>query len=175
MDDVLRFLYSRRGSYGTGVYKLDRVSVLFAELGSDSLGATVIHVAGTNGKGSTCAMLESIYRNAGYSTGLCTSPHLVRINERIQFNRTEISDDDFLRLFKIINQVADALETEASGDKFSFFEYEIALGLLFFQEKKQDVVIFEVGLGGRLDVTNATRTDISAITTISLLYSFIHN
>ncbi|MDR1458502.1 MAG: hypothetical protein LBI37_03210 [Puniceicoccales bacterium] len=167
MSDVLDFLYTRKGSYNNTDYKLDGVRSLFERLGIDSLETTLIHVAGTNGKGSTCAILESIYRLAGYSTGLCTSPHLIRIGERIQFNRREISDDDFVRLFNIINQVVNALESENSYNKISFFEYEIAIALLYFKEKKPDVVILEVGLGGRLDATNATRTDISVITTIS--------
>jgi dihydrofolate synthase/folylpolyglutamate synthase len=168
MDDILSFLYTCKGSYNNVTYKLDRVKTLFARLGIDSLESIVIHVAGTNGKGSTCAMLESIYRGAGYSTGLCTSPHLVKINERIQFNRKEITDEDFVKLFKIVKPIAQSIEDENPTNKISFFEYEIAIALLYFKEKKPDVIILEVGLGGRLDATNATRTDISVITTISL-------
>jgi dihydrofolate synthase/folylpolyglutamate synthase len=146
---------------------LDGVKFLFKKLNIDNLDGIVIHVGGTNGKGSTCAMLESIYRGAGYSTGLCTSPHLLRINERIQFNREEISDKDFVKLFKIVNKVVQHIHAHNPTIKISFFEYEIAMALLYFKEKKPNVIILEVGLGGRLDATNATRTDISVLTSIS--------
>jgi dihydrofolate synthase/folylpolyglutamate synthase len=124
-----------------------------------------IHVAGTNGKGSTCAMLDSIYRNAGWRVGLYTSPHLVSFRERIQVNRAMISEDDVARL------VSDA---QAWLKKFSrenhptFFEIVTVMALRYFAEQKCEIVIWETGLGGRLDATNIVTPLASVITNVQL-------
>src|ERR1043166_2086135 len=122
-----------------------------------------IHVAGTNGKGSTCAMLEAIYRASGLRVGLYTSPHLVSFRERIQVNRTLISEDDVVRL------VADSKQwlTEFSSDNHpTFFEVITIMGLRYFAEQKCDLVVWETGLGGRLDATNIVTPLASVITNI---------
>lgn len=165
--EIYQFLLDRRNSY-TSTYKLDRVVLLFESLGIDNLKTPIIHVAGTNGKGSTCAMLESIYRNAGYSTGMFTSPHLVSSFERIKVNNLDISEHEFVRLFNKVYLVAEALEKENPSNRISFFEYETAIALFCFKEKDLDVIILETGLGGRLDATNAIKTSVcSVITTIA--------
>ena len=106
-----------------------------------------IHVAGTNGKGSTCAILESIYRAAGLRVGLFTSPHLVSFRERIQVNRQLIPEADVVRLVGELRAVN--REHEAT-----LFEFATVMALKFFAQQKCDLVIWETGLGGRLDATN---------------------
>ena len=125
--------------------------------------ARVIHVAGTNGKGSTCAFAESVARAAGYSTGLFTSPHLVRFNERIRVNGEQIPDEDAARLIcKVKDTVAD-WETPPT-----FFELVLAIAMLYFAEREVDIIILETGMGGRLDATNAVPKDVAVLTPIGL-------
>jgi len=118
-----------------------------------------IHVAGTNGKGSTCAMLESIYRAAGYRVGLYTSPHLVRFSERIQIDRQQISEADIATL------VAEA-KPWTEGLEVTFFEFVTLLALLYFARNRCDIVVWETGLGGRWDATNIVTPLASVITNI---------
>jgi dihydrofolate synthase/folylpolyglutamate synthase len=122
-----------------------------------------IHVAGTNGKGSTCAMLESICRAAGLRTGLYTSPHLVAFSERIQVNRQPIPDDDIVRL---VQQMMPLLEQFPQDQHPTFFEVVTVLALLYFVEQQCDIVLWETGLGGRLDATNIVTPLASVITNI---------
>jgi len=124
-----------------------------------------IHVAGTNGKGSTCAMLESIYRHAGYKTGLFTSPHLISFGERIQINRQLIPEPEVARLVAVMR---DLLVQLPEGDHPTFFEVVTIMALIWFAEQKCDIVIWETGLGGRLDATNIVTPLASVITSISL-------
>src|SRR5208282_5079031 len=137
-----------------------------------------IHVAGTNGKGSTCAMLESIYRAAGLSTGLFTSPHLVSFRERIQVNRQLISENEVVRLvgemreqsseFRLQAVAAPAKAGTPNKDACpTFFEFVTVMALKFFAEQKCDLVIWETGLGGRLDATNIVTPLASVITNIA--------
>ncbi len=120
-----------------------------------------IHVAGTNGKGSTCAMLESIYRAAGLRVGLFTSPHLVSFRERIQVNRQLISETEVARLVAEIRPSPDA------GLQPTFFEFVTVLALKHFAEQQCDLVIWETGLGGQLDATNIVTPLASVITNIA--------
>src|SRR5246127_1443533 len=122
-----------------------------------------IHVAGTNGKGSTCAMLESIYRAAGLRVGLFTSPHLVAFGERIQVNRQLISDADVVRL---VSEMRELLKQFPSDAHPTFFEVVTVMALRYFAEQKCDLVIWETGLGGRLDATNIVTPLASVITNI---------
>ena len=119
-----------------------------------------IHVAGTNGKGSTCAMLEGIYRAAGLRVGLFTSPHLVSFRERIQVNRQLISESEVTRLVEELRAVNRENET-------TLFEFATVMALKFFAEQKCDLVIWETGLGGRLDATNIVTPLASVITNIA--------
>jgi dihydrofolate synthase/folylpolyglutamate synthase len=124
-----------------------------------------IHVAGTNGKGSTCAMLESIYRAAGWRVGLFTSPHLVEFAERIQVGRLLISREDVARLTGELRVAIDAL---GAGTPFTFFEVVTVMALKYFTEQECDLVVWETGLGGRLDSTNIVTPLASVITNVQL-------
>lgn len=125
--------------------------------------ARVIHVAGTNGKGSTCAFAESVARAAGYSTGLFTSPHLVAFNERIRVNGENIADEDAARLIEQVRGVIADWET-----KPTFFELVLAVAMLYFAERGVDIIILETGMGGRLDATNAVPKDVAVLTPIGM-------
>ncbi|MEK6867355.1 MAG: Mur ligase family protein, partial [Nanoarchaeota archaeon] len=120
---------------------------------------TIIHVTGTNGKGSVCAMLANILHVTGYTVGLYTSPHLSQITERIRINEQQISKEDFAA---IIQRVRPFVTTE------SFFEVMTVLGFVYFANKHVDFSVVEVGLGGRLDATNVVESTLSVITNISL-------
>ncbi len=124
-----------------------------------------IHVAGTNGKGSTCAMLESIYRAAGLRVGLFTSPHLMSFRERIQINRQWIAEMEVVRL---VEDLQPWLKQFPDGHHPTFFEAVTVMALRFFAEQKCDLVIWETGLGGRLDATNIVRPLASVITNVAL-------
>lgn len=124
-----------------------------------------IHVAGTNGKGSTCAILEAIYRAAGFRVGLYTSPHLVSFRERIQVNREMIREEDVARLVDEAQQWVKQLGPDAA---VTFFEVVTVIALRYFAEQKCDVVIWETGLGGRLDATNIVTPLVSVITNVQL-------
>ncbi len=140
---------------------LENTERLFHSLGVPAPGARIIHVAGTNGKGSVCAMLDAICRAAGYRTALFTSPHLVTFRERIQINGEMISEEEVARgLGRIRALVADW------DPHPTFFEITTALALEHFRRHEADLVILETGLGGRLDSTNATQPIVSVLTPI---------
>lgn len=136
-----------------------------SQLGNPHQSLKVVHVAGTNGKGSTCAMIASVLQQAGYRTGLYTSPHLVRYNERFRINGREISNSDLEYYGQKVWKVVNALN--AAGDPVTQFEYTTAIGFLYFAEQQVDAAVIEVGLGGRLDATNIVQADVSAITHIA--------
>lgn len=127
----------------------------------------IIHVAGTNGKGSTCSFLASILQHAGYRVGVFTSPHLVKLNERIRINNTIISDEEFVDMhLQIMKYVEIANEKGISHP--SFFEYVFLMAVLYFSEQLVDYVILETGMGGRLDATNVVMPVLSIITSVGL-------
>ena len=140
---------------------LERIEALCDEMGSPQNRLCVIHVAGTNGKGSTSAMLASIIQAAGYTVGLYTSPHISVFNERIRINGAMIADADIERL-------AVPLIAHAKTIGGTFFEVTTALALAWFAERRVDVAIIETGLGGRLDATNVVSPMLSVITHIDL-------
>jgi dihydrofolate synthase / folylpolyglutamate synthase len=185
--DAIRFLYSLR--WFGAKFGLANSFKLAALAGDPQKGLRFIHVAGTNGKGSTCAMLESIYRAAGLRVGLFTSPHLVAFGERIQVNRRVISERDIGRLVAEMQALLEegwgksashavasnpAAGAEAAGpagsditaDHPTFFEVVTIMALRYFAEQMCDLVIWETGLGGRLDSTNIVTPLISVITNI---------
>jgi dihydrofolate synthase/folylpolyglutamate synthase len=126
-------------------------------------------IAGTNGKGSTAATLASILRASGLKTGLYTSPHLIRINERIRVNAEEIGDDDFAGLHREVDRVAERLvEQRELPWHPSFFEMMTAIAFAHFARKRVEIAVLEVGMGGRLDATNVVEPLVSVITDISL-------
>lgn len=143
---------------------LDRVREVVGRLPGGETRCTVISIAGTNGKGSVGAMLESIYRQAGYATGLYSSPHLVRFNERIKINGEAISDADLLDEFRQVEAVRGAVP-------LTYFEFGTAMAIDRFRRRGVDVAIMEVGLGGRLDAVNVLDADIACITSIGTDHS----
>jgi dihydrofolate synthase/folylpolyglutamate synthase len=157
--EALAWLYSlQRFGIKLG---LENIRRLLAVLQIDLSGARVIHVAGTNGKGSVCSMIDSICRTHGYRTGLFTSPHLVTFRERICVNGEIISEDVAASCLATIRNLI------ANWDPHpTFFEVTTALAMKYFAEANLDIVILETGLGGRLDATNAVQSDVSAITPI---------
>ena len=124
-----------------------------------------IHVAGTNGKGSVCAMLESIYREVGLRTGLFTSPHLVSFRERMQVNRELIPEETLARLTA---QLRDKTADFHEGRKPTFFELTTVMALCHFAQQSSDIVLWETGMGGRLDATNIVNPLASVITNVGL-------
>lgn len=147
-------------------FGLERPRKLASLMGDPHGKLRFIHVAGTNGKGSTCAMLESIYRALGLRVGLYTSPHLIRFSERIQVNRQPIPDADVARMVgELRNAISHASNMEAA-EPITFFEFVTVMALQYFAEQKCDIVIWETGLGGRLDATNIVTPMASVITNI---------
>src|SRR6185437_1483341 len=150
-------------------FDLAEMRILTAALGSPESKFPSVLIAGTNGKGSTAAMLANILRVAGYRAGLYTSPHLTRVNERIQINGATISDDDFARLYFRVDETGSRLLHEGKLPQHpSFFESVTAVAFLYFAEQAVDIAVLEVGMGGRLDATNIVEPLLSVITDISL-------
>ena len=144
--------YKTKGKLG-----LDGMERILARMGAPHKDLRVIHVAGTNGKGSNCAYLHSVLKEAGYKVGMFTSPHLRRFNERFIINGVEISDDDFAFYIKKISEVI-------KDEKASFFEIFTLMALDYFKQERVDFAIIEVGIGGRLDSTNIVNPVLCSIT-----------
>ncbi|MFM2640194.1 bifunctional tetrahydrofolate synthase/dihydrofolate synthase [Vibrio chagasii] len=140
---------------------LDRVQAVASKANLTKPAKHVITVAGTNGKGSTCALMEAILLDAGYSVGVYSSPHLIRYNERVRINGQDLSDEKMVQSF-------DFIEKERGEISLSFFEYGTLAALRAFQTEAVDVVLLEVGLGGRLDATNIVDHDVSVITSLAV-------
>lgn len=138
---------------------LERIEQLMTQLGNPHKSYPSIHVAGTNGKGSVCAVLAAILTAAGYRVGLYSSPHVRHFRERIRVNGTSISDDDIAAL-------AGPMITSAEKTKTTFFELTTAMAFKYFAEQKVDIAIIETGMGGRLDSTNVVHPIVSVITSI---------
>src|SRR5437868_10389886 len=150
-------------------FDLAHMRVLLNALENPERRFPAVLIAGTNGKGSTAATLASILQVAGLRTGLYTSPHLMRINERIRLNGAEISDDEFALVHDLVDRTAERLVGEGELPWHpSFFEMLTAIAFEYFSRKKVDVAVLEVGMGGRLDATNVIEPRISIITDISL-------
>ncbi len=148
-------------------FGLEAISRILEELGRPHQRYATVVVAGTNGKGSTCAMLASILEHAGYTTGLFTSPHLVRVNERMRVNGREISDEDFAVAFTRVAAAVERLVSLGSLEKPpSFFEFLTATAFQHFANAAAEFVVLEVGMGGRLDATNVTEPRVALITNI---------
>ena len=139
---------------------LGRVGRCLDRLGNPQEKIRVVHVAGTNGKGSVCALFDSVFRAAGIRTGLFTSPHLISLTERIRIDGREIGRKDFAALFG---------EVLKAGPDLSFFEILTCMTFLLFEREKTDIAVIEAGIGGRLDTTNVlSRTELSVITSVDL-------
>jgi dihydrofolate synthase / folylpolyglutamate synthase len=150
-------------------FSLGEIRVLLDALGNPQTQFPSVLIAGTNGKGSTAATLASILSEAGQRTGLYTSPHLERPNERIRLGQTEISDVDFARLYFRVHDAGQQLLLSGRSPQLpSYFEILTALAFLHFAESKIDIAVLEVGMGGRLDATNIVNPLLSIVTDISL-------
>jgi dihydrofolate synthase/folylpolyglutamate synthase len=154
--------------------KLEPMRALLARLGNPQDRLRIVHVAGSKGKGSTSAMLATILREAGYRVGLFTSPHLCRVEERIQIDGQPITPNELASLMTEIREAvhdlrerSDLWTPDASSFSPTFFEVATALGFLHFQRRRTDCAIIEVGLGGRLDSTNVCLPEVALITSIS--------
>ena len=157
-EEALRY-YEETAVYGSRL-GLDRVRELLAKLGDPQKSLKFVHIAGTNGKGSTAAMLAAILEKAGCRTGLYTSPHLLRYNERFQVNGEEVSDQALADATERVKRAADTMP-----DAPTQFELVTAIAFCLFQAAKCDIVVLEVGLGGRLDATNVIDTPEAAVIT----------
>ncbi len=165
--DSVRFLYSLGNEVKTGRLGLERIAALVEELGHPERACRFVHVAGTNGKGSTCAMIESALRAAGFRTGLYTSPHLVEPTERIQIDGRAVSEKQFVDAFDHVHRSAERVIDAGRLDGHpTYFETVTAMALVLYRDLAADVVVFEVGLGGRLDATNVVTPELSVITPI---------
>ena len=173
-DDAIAWLFNRinyerlqAGSFSSGDFKLDRMAELLRRLGNPQERIPVVHIAGTKGKGSTAVMLAGILRSAGYRTGLFTSPHIERFEERMLVDGEQPRGDELQRLTAQCHDVVLAMDEESEQRRTTFFEVTTALAWLFFASRAADVAVLEVGLGGRLDATNICQPDVCVITNIS--------
>jgi dihydrofolate synthase / folylpolyglutamate synthase len=168
-DQALAYLLSLGHETLTIKLGLENTETLLAALGNPQRKFRAVQIAGTNGKGSTAAFLDSICRAAGIRTGLFTSPHLISITERIKVGGEPISEIDFARLTGTVKTVAEQLVTRGDLQTLpTFFEQVTAIALVAFATAQTELVILETGLGGRLDSTTAARAEIVAITPIAM-------
>lgn len=166
---ALRFLASlndferlRIVRYNTQTFDLDRMRALLKKLGNPQDSFRSVHVAGTKGKGSTCAMISSMLRASGYKTAFYSSPHLVDVRERMCINGDTISQADFVRLVRLIEPVVKRMKPTPT-----YFDVLTAIAFKWFAEQKVEIAVVETGLGGRLDSTNVLKPEVTAITSIS--------
>jgi len=145
----------------TIVLGLDRVQIVYDQLFPNGVPFAVITVAGTNGKGSTVAFIDSIYNESKYKVGRSTSPHLLKYNERFAINGQEVTDELIIKAFELI-------ETKRQDVTLTYFEFSTLAALIMFAEASVDLAILEVGLGGRLDSVNVVDSDVSVITNIAI-------
>ncbi len=143
---------------------LEHTRELLKALDVDLKGNNIIHVAGTNGKGSVCSYIGSVLREEGFTTGVFSSPHLVKINERISIDGIDISDDDFVDIYYKVEEAVTALLKEGFAPP-TFFEYMLVMAMLAFKEAQVDYIILETGLGGRLDQTNVFTEPLATVIT----------
>ena len=163
-SDFLDWMY---GLTARGVKPgLDNTMEILKGLGDPHIGMKYVHVAGTDGKGSVCACVESILRASGVTTGLYTSPHLVDFNERIRVNGEEITDEELINLIERVLPVVKNME--GRGRHPTFFEITTAMAFMHFKDRKVEYAVMEVGMGGRLDSTNVISPDVCVISNISM-------
>lgn len=148
--------------------KLERMRALLRRLGDPHLRLRVVHVAGTKGKGSTCALIEAAARAAGYRVGLFTSPHLEHVEERIEVDRVPVSAAELAGLMADVAPAVRAMDALGEPSAPTFFEMLTALGLLHFVRRRAELVLLEVGLGGRFDSTNVCEPLVTAVTSIGI-------
>src|SRR2546423_9960931 len=168
-EQTLSYLLSLGHETLTIKLGLESTETLLAALGDPQRQFPAVQIAGTNGKGSTAAFLDSICRAAGIRAGLFTSPHLVSITERIKIGGEQISEDQFAHFTSIVRETAEELVARGNLQTLpTFFEHLTAIALLAFRDAKVELAILETGLGGRLDSTTAAGADIVAITPVAM-------
>ena len=163
--DTVQFLYTLGNEMKTAKLGLERISAILAALGHPERSFRVVHVAGTNGKGSTCAMIDAGLRAAGMRTGMFTSPHLIEPTERIQTDGMPVTAGQFAHAFETIHSVAQSLPLDAHP---SYFETVTAMAFWLFREMGVETAVVETGLGGRLDATNVVTPLLTVLTPIDL-------
>lgn len=163
-DPIVKWLYGRQ-MHGIRL-GLANITVLLDRLGNPQRSFRSVHVAGTDGKGSVCACIDSILRASGLRTGLYTSPHLLEFNERIKIDGIDAKDEDIKSLARQVRPVTEAMDAEGMG--CTFFEVTTAMAFLHFKNEKVDCAVVEVGLGGRFDATNVITPEVCVIGNISL-------
>lgn len=161
MDEILERLYGY-SKFGIKL-GLENMKKIMEVLGNPERSYKSIHIAGTNGKGSTASMIEAVLIEAGYKTGKYTSPHLIRFNERIVINRHEISDEEVVKTFLKVEEAVKFI-----GITPTFFEVTTAMMFLYFKEKGVQYAVIETGMGGRFDATNIVIPEVSVITNVTL-------
>jgi dihydrofolate synthase / folylpolyglutamate synthase len=165
--EAVQYLYSLGNEVQTAKLGLERITRLLDALGAPHRACKFVHVAGTNGKGSTCAMIEAGLRAGGVRTGLYTSPHLVEPVERIQIAGKPVSQEQFSNAFSEVHQAAERMLKSGDLDLHpTYFETITAMGFLLFRQMQVDTAVLEVGLGGRLDATNVVMPELCVITPI---------
>jgi dihydrofolate synthase/folylpolyglutamate synthase len=168
-DESVRYLFSILTNINSGSFRLDRMRLLVDRLGRPERSFRVVHVAGTNGKGSTAAMIECGLRAAGFSTGLYTSPHLSRFNERYRVNGASLEDDAFAEVVEELRAANESLCAEGDGwGHPTMFETVTAGAFCAFRRAEVDWGVIEVGLGGRLDATNVVEPELAVVTPVAL-------
>jgi dihydrofolate synthase / folylpolyglutamate synthase len=163
VTEYLFALKTRGGKFG-----IDRMQALGAALGHPERAVPCLHIAGTNGKGSVSAMLDAILHAAGWRIGLYTSPHLVKLGERVQVDRRILSEQEIVDYVRELRPIAEQLGAANADDQPSFFEFMTAMAFLQFARRGCDLAVIEVGLGGRLDATNVVLPEVAAITSIAM-------
>jgi dihydrofolate synthase/folylpolyglutamate synthase len=158
-QEAVRRLYALGNEVLTAKLGLERIFEMLAGLGNPERAYRTVHVAGTNGKGSTCAMIEAGLREAGIRTGLYTSPHLIEATERIQVDGLAVSQEQFARAFDVVQAIP--LDSPAT-----YFEHVTAMAFWLFREMRVQTAVIEVGLGGRLDATNVVQPAVTVITPV---------
>jgi dihydrofolate synthase / folylpolyglutamate synthase len=161
--ESVRFLYELGNEIKTAKLGLERIRALLSALGEPQRSFQIVHVAGTNGKGSTCAMIDAGLRAAGVRTGLFTSPHLIEPTERIQIDGFPVTPDQFLRAFEVAHETAEKCGLDCHP---TYFETVTAMGFWLFREMRVETAVVETGLGGRLDATNVVDPTLTVITPI---------
>lgn len=161
--DSVRFLYALGNEIKTAKLGLDRIRRVLDALANPQRDFRVVHVAGTNGKGSTCAMIDAGLRAAGIRTGLFTSPHLIEPTERIRIAGIPATHDQFQKAFAVVHEIAEALDLDCHP---TYFETVTAMGFWLFRQLGVETAVVEVGLGGRLDATNVVEPALTVITPI---------
>ena len=167
IDEVLEKIFNMRTINKRIIKKSlnqnnEKLKKIYELLGKPCENKKIVHIAGTNGKGSTATFLENIFFAAGYSVAKFTSPHILRFNERILVNKEMISDEDVVKYCEAVMNVL-----EENGLQINFFEIATFVALLYFKEKNPDFIFLETGLGGRYDATNIVKSTIAAITNVS--------